>query len=206
MDSTSPITLSIVNDYEVVVRGVSAMLEPFSHRVTVVETEAGGMPNLGADIALFDTFAGRRRSLLRVDDLAEDRDLRKVVLYTWDLPRDFAQDIDMRSVDGVIMKSTSGAELVESLERVQRGEFVGSDATNERTANSTLTERESEVLALLSQGATNREIAGELYLSIDTVKTHVRKVFSKLGVGNRTQAALVARDYGFEADTPDPVS
>lgn len=198
MDSTSPIRISIVNDYEVVVAGVAAMLAPFSDRVTVVETEAGGVPELPADIALFDTFAGRRRSLSRIDSLAEDRDLEKVVLYTWDLPKDFARDVDMRTIDGVIMKSTTGAELVDALERVHEGEFVGSNVIGERDLGSTLTEREREVLALLSEGATNREIAAELYLSIDTVKTHVRKVFAKLGVGNRTQAAIIARDYGLE--------
>ncbi len=206
MTKTSPIRVSIVNDYEVVVAGVAAMLAPFGDRVDVVETEAGGLPDLPADIALFDTFAGRRRSLSRIDDLASDRDLAKVVLYTWDLPKDFARDIDLRSIDGVIMKSTTGAELVDALERVHQGEFVGSNVVDERDVGSTLTEREREVLALLSQGASNREVAVELYLSIDTVKTHVRKVFTKLGVGNRTQAALVARDYGLEVHKPDSVA
>lgn len=206
MDTTAPIRISIVNDYEVVVAGVAAMLAPFGDRVTVVETEAGGIPDLAADIVLFDTFAGRRRVLDRIDELAADGDLDKVVLYTWDLPKEFSNDIDMRSIDGVIMKSTTGAELVEALERVHEGEFVGSKVFDERDVGTTLTEREREVLALLSEGATNREIAQELYLSIDTVKTHVRKVFSKLGVGNRTQAAIVARDYGLEYRKPDSVA
>ena len=198
MGSTTPIRISIVNDYEVVVAGISAMLAPFGDRVTVVETEAGGTPDLPADVALFDTFAGRRRSLGRIDDLADDRGLSKVVLYTWDLPNDFARDIDMRSIDGVIMKSTTGAELVDALERVHHGELVGSNVVADRDVGATLTEREREVLALLSEGVTNRQIATELYLSVDTVKTHVRKVFAKLGVGNRTQAAIIARDYGLE--------
>ena len=199
MDSNSPIRVSIVNDYEVVVAGIAAMLEPFDDRVTVVETEAGGLPGRAADIVLFDTFAGRRRSLSRVDALATDIELRKIVLYTWDVPTDFANDIDMRSIDGVIMKSTTGVELVDAIERVHRGEFVGSATVDESDVTVTLTEREREVLALLSEGATNRQIADELYLSIDTVKTHVRKVFGKLGVGNRTQAAVVARDHGLQA-------
>lgn len=206
MDATAPIRISIVNDYEIVVAGVAAMLAPFGDRVTVVETEAGGVPDLAADIVLFDTFAGRRRSLDRVDELAAESDLKRVVLYTWDLPKEFSNDIDMRAIDGVIMKSTTGSELVEALERVHTGEFVGSKVVDERDLGTTLTEREREVLALLSEGATNREIADELYLSIDTVKTHVRKVFSKLGVGNRTQAAIVARDYGLEYKKPNSLA
>lgn len=206
MDSTSPIRVSIVNDYEVVVAGVAAMLEPFEDRVVVVETEAGGMPDRPSDIVLFDTFAGRRRSLGRIDALADDLEHEKIVLYTWDLPNDFASDIDLRSIDGVIMKSTTGAELVDAIERVSRGEFVGSTIVDERDLATTLTEREREVLALLSEGATNRQIANELYLSIDTVKTHVRKVFAKLGVGNRTQAAVVARDHGLQIAKGDSVA
>jgi DNA-binding NarL/FixJ family response regulator len=194
----SPIRISIVNDYEVIVQGLAAMLQAFDDRVRVVEVEAGGLPDRPADIALFDTFAGRKRSLERVDELADDFDIGKVVIYTWDLPRDFAHAIDMASVDGVIMKSATGGELVELLERIHRGESVGVDLADPNEAGPTLTEREREVLALLAQGATNRQIADELYLSSDTIKTHVRKVFTKLGVTNRTQAAIAARDHGLE--------
>ena len=193
-----PIRISIVNDYEVVVRGLAAMLQPFADRVQVVEVEAGGLPDRPADIALFDTFAGRKRSLARIDDLADEVVIGKVVVYTWDLPREFARAIDLASIDGVIMKSATGGELVELLERIHRGESVGVDLTDPEDAGPTLTEREREVLALLAQGATNRQIADELYLSSDTIKTHVRKVFTKLGVTNRTQAAITARDHGLE--------
>ncbi len=201
----APIRISIVNDYEVVVRGLEAMLEPFEDRVRVVEVEAGGLPDRPADIALFDTFAGRKRSLARIDDLADDVGIGKVVIYTWDLPREFAHAIDLASVDGVLMKSATGGELVDLLERIHRGETVGVDPTDPSDVGTTLTEREREVLALLAQGSTNRQIADELYLSFDTIKTHVRKVFTKLGVTNRTQAAIVARDHGLEiARTRNP--
>ena len=54
--------------------------------------------------------------------------------------------------------------------------------------------RDSELLVLLRQGYTNREIADRLYLSENTVKTHLRRLFHKLGVSNRTQAAMVATE------------
>ncbi len=95
-----PIRVSIVNDFEIVVRGLEAMLAPFSDRVTVVEVEAGGLPSEPTDVALFDTFAGRRRSLSRVDELAADYDIGKVVLYTWDVPDAFLRDIDNLSEQG----------------------------------------------------------------------------------------------------------
>lgn len=197
-DRPTPIRISLVNDYEVVVKGLAAMLEPFASRVEVVETEAGGVPDSTVDITLFDTFAGRKRSLGRVDLLAEDSGIAKVALYTWDLPQGFAQAIDMRGIDGVILKSVTADQLVDALERVHRGEQVGTVPAHARDQSPTLTEREREVLALLAQGATNREISEELYLALDTIKTHVRKVFAKLGVANRTQAAIVARDHGLD--------
>lgn len=197
-DTKKPIRISLVNDYEIVVKGLSAMLEAFGDRVTVVETEAGGLPTSDVDITLFDTFAGRKRSLGRIDVLAEDDGIAKVALYTWDLPQGFAAAIDMRGIAGVIMKSASAEQLVDALERMHRGEQVGTVPSNVRDQTPTLTEREREVLALLAQGATNREISEELYLALDTIKTHVRKVFAKLGVANRTQAAIVARDHGLD--------
>ena len=65
--------------------------------------------------------------------------------------------------------------------------------------------RDSELLVLLRQGYTNREIAERLYLSENTVKTHLRRLFHKLGVTNRTQAAMVAtEDDEFRPRPPCP--
>jgi DNA-binding NarL/FixJ family response regulator len=194
-----PVRVTIVNDFEIVVRGLAAMLAPFSSRVQVVELEAGGLPSEPTDVALFDTFAGRRRSLGRIDELAADFDIGKVVLYTWDLPEGFLNDIDRRSVDGVILKGMTAEQLVTALERVHRGEPIGIDRTAADDGAPALTEREREVLALIAMGSSNRQIASELYLSLDTVKTHVRKLFTKLGVNNRTQAAMAAQEHGVAA-------
>ena len=194
-EAQDPIRLVIVNDYDLVVNGVAKMLETFQDRVCVVELEAGGLPDTPADIALFDTFAGRRQSLRRIRQMAQDADISRLVLYTWDIPEAFAGEISEHDVDGVILKSATGAALVDAIERVHRGEPVGEHVLTEATSTVTLTEREREVLALIARGFTNRRIADELYLSLDTVKTHVRKLFRKLGVDNRTQAAMLAADH-----------
>ena len=147
----NPIKVAIVNDYDLVVHGLSAMLAPFDDRVQVVAVEIGGLPEVPADIALFDTFAGRRSALARVDAMAEDASLGKVVLYTWDLPDEFASDIGRRAIDAVILKSTSGELLVEALERVHRNEPVEPCEPDLFPGVPTLSEREREVLA--SSGA-----------------------------------------------------
>jgi two-component system, NarL family, response regulator LiaR len=191
-----PIRVTLVNDYEIIVQGLRRMLEPFRARIEVVETQVGGVPDAPTDIVLFDTFAGRRYALQRVRSMAQDRSIGKVVLYTWDAPPAFRDDIDRLAVDGVILKAVTGEALVESLERIFAGESVGLDELTESPTAAALSEREQEVLALMALGLSNRQIAHELYLSVDTIKTHVRSVFSKLGVSNRTQAALVAADHG----------
>lgn len=191
-----PIRVTLVNDYEIIVQGLRRMLEPFSDRIEIVETQVGGVPDLPTDIALFDTFAGRRYALQRVRLMARDRSIGKVVLYTWDAPPAFRDDILRHEIDGVILKAVTGEALVESLERIHAGESLGLDGLNESPVSAALSEREQEVLALIALGMSNRQIAHELYLSVDTIKTHVRSVFGKLGVANRTQAALAAGDVG----------
>ena len=188
-----PIRITLVNDYQIVVEGLRTMLSPYVDRVRVVELEAGGIPTDSTDIAMFDTFAARRSVSDRIRAMAADGDIGRVVLYTWDAPLQFVDDLD--DVDAIVLKSVTGGALVDCIERIHAGENVGLDQVATPPSPS-LSEREQEVLARLALGDSNRQIADELYLSVDTVKTHVKKVFGKLGVTNRTQAALVARSVG----------
>jgi DNA-binding NarL/FixJ family response regulator len=71
-----------------------------------------------------------------------------------------------------------------------------SSASNGRRSEYSLTQREHDILALLAEGRSNREIAGRLYLSEKTVKAHLAAIFRKLGVTNRTQAAMMAVQMG----------
>jgi DNA-binding NarL/FixJ family response regulator len=174
------------------------MLKPYSDRVEVVELNVEREPRHQADVALFDTFAGRRHALSRAASMVRDGYVDHVVLYTWDATADFLAQAEQAGVSGVILKSVNGERLVQALERTASGERMGmshitrsprSEQTNE------LSNREKEVLALLALGSTNRQIANELYLSVDTVKSHMRRLYSKLGVTNRTQAALRADQF-----------
>jgi DNA-binding NarL/FixJ family response regulator len=195
--ATKPISVVLVNDYEIIVEGLAAMLAPFAERVRVVEMEVGGQPRQPADVALFDTFAGRRHAIARAREMALAGTVEHVVLYTWDASAEFLALADSAGVSGVVLKSQTGATVVEAIERVVRGERVGLGTTQRgrQARDKVLSAREQEVLALIALGMTNVEIGTELFLSVDTVKTYVRRLYAKLGVKNRAQAALRAAGH-----------
>ena len=200
----TPITVALVNDYEIIVQGLAAMLAPYSQRVSVVEMKVGGEPQRRADVALFDTFAGRRHAIERARDMVRGGLVDHVLLYTWDAAPEFLALADSAGVSGVALKSHDGETLVDLIERVAGGERIGLDMARRGRrgrVQETLSGREQEVLALISLGMTNAEIGEELFLSVDTVKTYVRRLYTKLGVKNRAQAALHAAGHHV---TPPP--
>lgn len=200
-ERNTPITVSLVNDYEIIVRGLAAMLEPFGDRIEVVDLEVGGVTDVRADVALFDTFGGRRHALARSAAMVQAHTVDHVVLYTWDASADFLSEAERIGVAGVLLKSETAAALVSSLERIVAGERLGLEHVTRgprSAAADDLTARESEVLALVAIGLTNRQIAEELYLSPETVKTYVKRIFTKLGVTNRVQAAAAAGSYALQ--------
>ena len=192
------ISVAVINDYDLVVRGVESMLAPFDDRVRVIGPELGSPPEQSADVALFDTFAGRRRTLARAAEMVRVGAAEHVVLYTWDAAPEFVRAARDAGASGVLLKTRSGELLVDSLERIASGEKLGLEPGNGLEPGPRvveLSDRESEVLALIALGLTNAEIADELYLSIETVKTYVKRLYAKLGVHNRAQAALAASTH-----------
>jgi DNA-binding NarL/FixJ family response regulator len=130
--------------------------------------------------------------------MSEEGVVDHIVLYTWDAAPKFVEAAEAIGAAAVVLKSVSGEHLVDQLERVAGGERIGlSDQSraNGRSHGEALSLREQEVLALLALGLSNPEIADELFLSVDTIKTYVRRVFAKLGVNNRTNAALLAANF-----------
>jgi two-component system, NarL family, response regulator LiaR len=197
MPVTPPLTLALVNDYDVVVQGLARMLEPFDSRVQVVELTASGPSRAPADIALYDTFA---------TDLAFGPEVKAqhLVLYTVHTSPEFMSAARAGGADGVLSKALHSDELVGALERIRDGEIlmVGGpqDAESRGTwpAQATgLTEREAEIIALITQGLRNDEIADALYLSKNTVKSYIRSAYRKMNVESRSHAVLWGVDHGF---------
>jgi DNA-binding NarL/FixJ family response regulator len=120
---------------------------------------------------------------------------RTVVLVGRATPEAIAELLSL-SVDALVARSTTPAELADAVMRAGDGERVidpdvllVDTARDEETAEpSSLTAREREVLVLLSNGHSNREIASSLYVSLPTVKTHLAHIYAKLGAKNRNEA------------------
>jgi DNA-binding NarL/FixJ family response regulator len=202
------IRVALVNDYEIVVRGLAGMLAPYADRLQIVELVAGGEADRNVDVALFDTYPRRGLGLDRLAELVADPAVRHVAVFTVAPTRQLAQHVLDAGATGLLSKSLTAAELVDCLERVGRGETVvmGENVARSRRQagvrwpgqSRSLTERESELLTLVALGLRNDEIAEALFVTANTVKSHLKSVFRKLDVRNRAEAiAAVASDPSF---------
>jgi DNA-binding NarL/FixJ family response regulator len=95
---------------------------------------------------------------------------------------------------GVVLESKVESALWATIRAVRAGQLVTPRATRRSVIRPALSHRERQTLALVVNGLTNREIAGRLFLAESTVKTHLTSVFSKLGVGSRSEAVALALD------------
>lgn len=202
--SDEPVRVAIMDDYPVVVAGLHHMLGPFSDRIQVVELVSQLPVESPVDVLLYDAFT-RERVVGPVEEVLAETDARAVV-YTWHFEPELVREALDKGVAGWLSKALTAERLVEALERVHRGETVvsddpGPDAPVRQEAypgqEHGLSPRESEVLALICQGLSNQEIADRAYISVNSVKTHIRSAYRKIGVERRTQALLWATRHSF---------
>lgn len=207
--SRSPLTLAIMNDYEVVVRGVQAMLAPFGERVSVLEVGTDDKVEQPVDITLYDTFGADDADGDGLEALLAQSP-GAVVVYGWSLEPDVVELALARGCRGYLDKSLEAEGLVAALERVRSGEVVvvpagpGQSPVADGPAGVWpgrevgLSPREAEVVALVTRGLTNQEIAAQIYLSINSVKTYIRGAYRKMGVTRRSQAVRWGIQHGLQ--------
>lgn len=201
------VQVAVIDDYEVIVQGIAAMLKPYEHLVQIVELDANEPLTVHADIALFDTFAQGEAHRDDVQVLIDNPCAERVVIYTWNFAPVLIDAALRRGVAGYLSKTLDGEQLARDLARIHAGETIITPTPGTTLRPSTgrdwpgrnlgLSERESELLALATQGRTNLEIADILHLSPNSIKSHARHLYRKLGVTNRTQAALWGVAHGF---------
>lgn len=218
-DHHPPIRLAIVDD-DPMVRAALDMMLGGDSGITVVGEATNGeealtlVPESGAELVLMDIRMPVRDGLSATEVLLQrDPSLKIIVLTTFD-----ADDMVLTALRlgaaGFMLKDTPPARLVEAVRTVASGQPMLSPSVtaqliaavagpgsgpnhrshDARTRLETLTEREREVAQAVGQGLTNAEISAQLFMSVPTVKTHVGRLFSKLGVDNRVQVAILVHD------------
>lgn len=214
MNSSAPLRIALVNDYEIVLAGIREMLAPFSHEVEVVEVDATADVASRVDIALYDTYGQNETALTALTQPLHSERVDKVVLFTWNQNQSLVDAAIAAGVDGLLSKKMGAEELVSSLKRIADGETVISprpattpmrDQTLACGNNwpgrlAGLTMRESEMISLITQGLSNAEIAERTYLSPNSVKSYIRAAYRKMGVARRSQAVAWGIAHGM---TPD---
>ncbi|MGA8331073.1 MAG: response regulator transcription factor [Mycobacterium sp.] len=207
--TNGPITVALVDDYDVVVIGVANMLERYRDRVVIAELDSTMPVSDTVDIVLYDSFAQPESDHEEIATLVANPRAHRVVVYTWNFHPDLVASAQQQGAHGYISKTLPARELVAALEAVHAGEKVVSDVPpRARSApgldwpgrGEGLSDRESEILALITQGMSNADVARLTYLSPNTVKSYIRTIYRKIDVGSRTQAVLWGVDHGF---TPD---
>ena len=205
----TPLTVALVNDYDIVVMGIANILEQYQDRVVIAELDTNHSVSDEVDVVLYDSFAQPESDHDQISVLIRNPRARRVVVYTWNFDPDLIESARRQGVHGYLSKALPARDLVAALEAIHAGEMVISDppvrarsigGLNWPGRSEGLTERESEVLALIAQGNSNAEVARLTYLSPNTVKSHIRTIYRKIDVTSRTQAVLWGVRHDF---TPD---
>ncbi|GAA3185633.1 response regulator transcription factor [Streptomyces virens] len=209
----NPIRVFLLDDHEVVRRGLVDLLdaEPDISVVGDADTAAHALargPAVRPDVAVLDV------RLPDGDGITVCRELRSrmpelaVLMLTSFDDEEALLDAIMAGASGYVLKQIRGSDLVSAVRTVASGKSMLDPATTARLMNSLrtapsgepamapeladLSPRERDILALIGEGLTNRQIGQRLYLSEKTVKNHISRLLAKLGVQRRVQAAVMA--------------
>lgn len=215
-DALVQLRLVLVDDHEMVLQGLAAMLSHFE-QVTIVGTATSAaiahrvIADTEPDIVLSDMRIGQDSGLDLVAHITRKHPAVKVVMLTVYDDEHYLFQALRAGAKGYILKRIDAHELVNHLLRVAEGDVVIDPALAGRVAMSAakvstgeywpganvgLTQRESEALALLVSGHSNKAIAAKLVISEDTVKTHLRGLYRKLSVTDRGGAIAYALREG----------
>jgi len=201
---TASIQVLIVDDHPMVREGLAGVLE--RHNMKIVGLAANGKQAV-------EMYAAHRPDVmlldLRLPDqsgfdvvrtvLSADPQARIIILSSAQGDASIYNAISL-GVRGYLLKGIDGASLAEQVRRVAAGGSCLSPETAEKLtqyiSSQKLSEREIEVLGLISKGKSNKEIAGLIFVTENTVKMHVKKILLKLQANDRTQAVVIAIQRG----------
>ncbi|NYJ73265.1 response regulator transcription factor [Allobranchiibius huperziae] len=205
----APITVALVDDYDVVLLGVAKIIDQYRDRVIIAEIDTNQPLRDTVDVVLYDAFAQPESDREEIGVLIRSPCARKVIVYTWNFHPELVESAQRQGVHGYLSKALPAREFIAAIEAVHAGEIVISDPPGRARPvtgldwpgrGEGLTERESEILALITQGHSNAEVSSRTFLSPNTVKSYIRAIYRKIDVSSRTQAVLWGVDNGFSPD------
>jgi NarL family two-component system response regulator LiaR len=210
---TRPIKVLLVDDHEMVRIGLSAVLST-EEDLEVVGEAAGGADAIRLaqaykpDVILMDLVMDGMDGVETTRRIMEMLPDTKVIVLTSYVDDDKLYPVIEAGAFSYLLKTSRAAEIADAIRAAARGQSVLEPQVaakmmnrlrqpkRQAAAHEELTEREMEVLRLIAQGKSNQEIADELFIGVKTVKFHVTNLLAKLGLEDRTQAAIYALKNG----------
>ena len=206
MTSEHPYRVAVVSQLEVLTAGLSALLGRNPDQIALVDAVAGfGAPD--PDVVLYDVTALHDGDGADLERMVKET-TSAVIAVSSDLRPDLGSRALALGADGFFSLSVTEEQLVGAVVAAAQG----ADATHEALNNGVLdfdareaalghdvglTPREVDVLALITRGLSNQEIAEQTYLSINSVKTYIRTAYRRIGVTSRSQAVVWCLQHGF---------
>jgi DNA-binding NarL/FixJ family response regulator len=204
-DAARPIRIMTVDDHPALREGIAAMIEPEADMVMAGEAANGAeaiiaFANLRPDITLIDLQMPVMGGIEAIRAIRKQaRHAHIIVLTTYDGDVQAAQALKAGAA-GYLLKSSLRRELLDTIRSVHAGRrHIPPEIAREialHAADDPLTPREIGILQLVAAGKANKEIAWQLSISDDTVKGHMKNIFAKLDVGDRTEAVTMALRRG----------
>lgn len=205
------IKVLLVDDHEMVRLGVSTYLsiQPYIEVVGEASDGQEGVEkalSLRPDVILMDLVMDNMDGITATKEILAQWPQAKILIVTSYIDDEKVFPAIQAGASGYLLKTSSAQEIAEAVRKTIVGERVIEEEVSEKIQNQDyanqyflyeeLTNREREVLDLIAQGKSNQEIAEILFITLKTVKTHVSNILAKLGVEDRTQAAIYAFKHG----------
>ncbi|HYX13040.1 MAG TPA: response regulator transcription factor [Nostoc sp.] len=205
MSQSTKIRVLIVDDHAIVRKGLATIINRDPEMTAIAQAEDGQQAIAAfrehqPDVTLMDLRMPKMGGVEAIMAIcAEFKQARIAVLTTYDGDEDIYRGLQA-GAQGYLLKDAKPGELLNAIRAIHNGQKyippeVGAKLL-QRMSNPELSERELEVLRLMAQGMGNQEIGTVLSIGESTVKSHVNRILSKLGVSDRTQAVITAVKRG----------
>ncbi|MBW4427044.1 MAG: response regulator transcription factor [Nostoc desertorum CM1-VF14] len=205
MSQSTTIRVLIVDDHSIMRQGLATIINRDPEMTVIAQAEDGQQAialfsEHQPDITLMDLRMPQMGGVEAITAICTQfKPARIIVLTTYDGDEDIYRGLQA-GAKGYLLKDAKANELLNAIRMVNRGQQyippeVGAKLV-QRMSNPELSERELEVLRLMAQGMSNSDIATALTIGESTVKSHVNRILSKLGVSDRTQAVIIAVKRG----------